>query len=220
MFRYALRASLHKSPSTPALCLQEGGSKLSESEVSLVVGVAGVSGALLGVFISALLSRASATSALRQDWINSLREVLSGFLNHAEKWVDIPDKNSEEAYWAKNELLSHIHQAKLYINEKEAAPEKLMKKMEGIPSKYQKIQKASEVYRAEKQEITSLMQQILKDEWNRVRDGEILWSVNKLFKLIGLPSWFYLSRIRFFWLAAFALIIWGALRLCECFAGV
>jgi len=186
----------------------------------LVVGVAGVSGALLGVFISALLSRASATSALRQDWINSLREVLSGFLNHAEKWVDIPDKNSEEAYWAKNELLSHIHQAKLYINEKEAAPEKLMKKMEGIPSKYQKIQKASEVYRAEKQEITSLMQQILKDEWNRVRDGEILWSVNKLFKLIGLPSWFYLSRIRFFWLAAFALIIWGALRLCECFAGV
>lgn len=180
---------------------------MPESEVNLFVGIAAVCGTLLGIFLSALLSRASATSALRQDWINSLRTVLSAVLTHAEKWIDIPDKSSEEAYWAKIELLGHVYQAKLYLNEKEGVPRELMEKMEGLPAKYQKMEKAHEAYQAEKKEISSLMQDILKDEWNRVRDGEILWSINKVLKALRLPSFLHLSRIRVFWLIVFAIVI-------------
>lgn len=186
---------------------------MPESEVNLFIGIATVCGALLGIFVSALLSRASATSALRQDWINSLRTVLSAFLTHAEKWIDIPDKNSEEAYRAKIELLGYVYQAKLYLNEKEDAPKELMRKMEELPDKYQKLQKAHEAYQPEKNEIALLMQEVLKDEWNRVRDGEILWNINKLFKILGFPGWVHLSRIRFFWLIVFVIMTWASLVL-------
>ncbi len=92
--------------------------------------------------------------------------MLSAFLTHAEKWIDIPDKNSEEAYWAKIELLGHVYQAKLYLNEKENAPKKLIQKMEGLPAKYKNMKKAHKAYQVEKMEISSLMQEVLKDEWN------------------------------------------------------
>jgi hypothetical protein len=51
---------------------------MSESDsVALIVGAGAVAGTFLGIFVTALLSRASATSSLRQNWINSLRDVLS-----------------------------------------------------------------------------------------------------------------------------------------------
>ncbi len=182
---------------------------MSDSDsISFFVGMAAIAGAFLGIFVTALLSRASATSTLRQNWINSLREVLSKFLTHAEKWIDIPDKNSEEAYRAKIELIGYVHQAKLYLNEKEKNPKELMLKMEGLPEKYKNMEQASKSYQAEKHEISSLMQDILKEEWNRVRDGEILWSVNNFFKSRGLPNWFHISRIRMFWLSLLILSIW------------
>jgi len=182
---------------------------MSESDsISLFGGMAAIAGAFLGVFVTALLSRASVTSTLRQNWINSLREVLSNFLTHAEKWIGIPDKNSEEAYLAKIEFIGYVHQAKLYLNEKEGKPEALMLKMEGLSEKYESIQQASILYQTEKYEFSSLMQDILKEEWNRVRDGEILWSMNNFFKLIGFPSWLHISRIRMFWLSLLLLSTW------------
>lgn len=190
---------------------------MSDSDsVNLFIGIAATLGALFGVFVAALLSRSSATSALRQDWINSLRGVMSDFLTHAEKWVDIPDKNSEEAYWAKIELLGYVHKAKLYLNEKESDPKALMQRMEGLPDKYTEMDQASKAFQAEKREIAALMQGILKEEWNRVRDGEILWSINKLFKMLSFPEWLYISRIRLFWLLVASAIIWATIRLLGC----
>ncbi len=176
--------------------------------INISVGTAAIAGTFLGIFVTALLSRASATSTLRQNWINSLREVLSKFLTHAEKWIDIPDKNSKEAYLAKIELIGYVHQAKLYLNEKEPIPRELMSKMERLPEKYKNMEQASKSYQTEKHEISSLMQKILKEEWNRVRDGEILWSINNFFKSIGLPHSFHISRIRMFWLSLLILLIW------------
>lgn len=129
-----------------------------------------------------------------------MRGILSQYLTHAEKYIDIPNKNNEEAYWAKIELLGFMHQAKLYLNENEKKPKDLIRIMEELPSKYSKKGNSSHDYQFEKKNITSLMQDILKEEWNRVRDGEILWSLNKLFKSMGLPKWFHISRIRLFWL--------------------
>lgn len=190
---------------------------MSDSDsVNLFIGIAATLGALLGVFVAGLLSRSSTTSALRQDWINSLRGVMSDFLTQAETWVDIPDKNSEEAYWAKSVLLGHVHKAKLYLNEKESNPKALIQRMEGLTGKYKDMGEASKAFQAEKREIAALMQGILKEEWNRVRDGEILWSINKVFKLLSLPEWFYISRIRLFWLLVASVIIWGVIRVVGC----
>lgn len=188
---------------------------MSESDsITLFVGMGATAGALIGIFLTALFSRASATSALRQDWINSLRVVLSKYLTHAEIFIDIPDKNSEEAYGAKIALLEYMHQAKLYLNEGEKKSRDLLKLMEGLPDKYAKSEHASGEYQNEKPKISSLMQEILKDEWNRVRDGEILWSVNNFSRLIGLPKWLYISRIRLSWALVLLIALYVAYKFC------
>ncbi|MBK6961567.1 MAG: hypothetical protein IPH23_10505 [Gammaproteobacteria bacterium] len=173
---------------------------MSDSDsVTLLVGVGATAGAFLGIFVTALLSRANATSTLRQDWINSIRAVLSKYLTHAEIFIDVPDKKSKEAYKAKIALLEYVHQAKLYLNEGESKSRDLLKLMQELPNKYSKEEHATREYQTEKPKISSLMQDVLKEEWNRVRDGEILWSINNFFKMIRLPKWLYISRIRLFW---------------------
>jgi len=182
--------------------------------VTLLVGAGATAGAFLGIFVTALLSRASATSTLRQDWINSLRAVLSKYLTHAEIFIDVPDKNSEEAYKAKIALLEYVHQAKLYLNESEKKSGDLLQLMQELPSKYSKVEYAAKEYQNEKPKISSLMQDVLKEEWSRVRDGEILWSINNFFKLIRLPKWFYISRIRLFWACVLLIALYAAYRFC------
>ena len=181
---------------------------MSDSDsVVLLIGIGTIAGAFLGIFVTALLSRAGATSSLRQNWINSLRDVLSKYLTHAEIYVDVPDKNSEEAYRAKIALMEFIHQAKLYLNENEGESKKLLEIMQELPKKYTNELHAARAYQNEKLTMSSLMQKILKEEWNRVRDGEILWSMNNFLRLIKLPNCVYVSRIRLFWFALLALTI-------------
>lgn len=182
---------------------------MSESDtVALLVGAGAVAGTFLGIFVTALLSRASTTSSLRQNWINSLRDVLSKYLTHAEIFVDVPDKKSEEAYKAKIALMEFMHQAKLYLNENEGNSKSLLKIMQELPDKYSKEGNSAKTYQDEKPIISSLMQDILKEEWNRVRDGEILWSINNFFRFIKLPAWFSISRIRLFWIVVLITFTW------------
>jgi len=125
----------------------------------------------------------------------------------------VPDKGSEDAYRAKVALHEVIHQAKLYLNETEGPSGKLLTMMQDLPDKYTNNSHTARTYQTEKPIISSLMQEILKQEWNRVRDGEILWSINNFFLFIGLPSWFNLSRIRLFWLIVFSIAAWAVLKL-------
>ncbi|MBV1916241.1 MAG: hypothetical protein KUG72_12705 [Pseudomonadales bacterium] len=178
------------------------------NSITLFLGIAATAGTFFGIFVTALLSRASATSSLRQNWINSLRSVFSKFLTSAEKWVNIPDKNSEEAYFSKIEVMEQVHQAKLFLNQQEKQHQDIMSEMENLIITYSKKDQSPKEYQEkEKPIISSLMQGILKEEWNRVRDGEILWSINNFFKFIKLPEWFYISRIRLFWLTVLFLSI-------------
>jgi len=188
---------------------------LSENEMlTLLIGMAAVGGAFLGTFIAAILSRAQVISALRQEWINSLRHVFSSFLTKSEVFIDVPNKASEEAYRAKVEVLEVVHQAKLYLNENERQSGNLLKMMEELPCKYSKEKNASIKYKEEKPKISTMMQDVLKQEWNRVRDGEILWSLNNLFHETCLPGWVYISRITLFWLVIIGMglfVIWGVI---------
>jgi hypothetical protein len=167
---------------------------MSNSEsITLFVGAAAVAGTFLGIFVTALLSRASETSNLRQNWINSVRIIFAKFLSLAEKWTDISDRNSEEAYWARLALIEYVYQAKLYLNENEDKSKELMGLLESIPVKYKDVAAVatSTDYQNDKKKVSDLMQNILKDEWNRVRDGEILWSMNKLLESCDFAKRFF-----------------------------
>ena len=191
---------------------------MSNSEsITLFVGAAAVAGTFLGIFVTALLSRASETSNLRQNWINSVRIIFAKFLSLAEKWTDISDRNSEEAYWARLALIEYVYQAKLYLNENEDKSKELMGLLESIPVKYKDVAAVatSTDYQNDKKKVSDLMQNILKDEWNRVSDGEILWTMNKLLESCHFPKWFYLSRIRLFWIIVLIAGLFVAYTICK-----
>ena len=40
------------------------------------------------------------------------------------------------------------------------------------------------------------MQDLLKEVWNRVRDGELIWSANKYIKSKEWPKWVILTRLK------------------------
>ena len=171
-----------------------------ESATTVLIAVASGVGALIGIYVTASLGHARATLELRQNWINSLREVLSNFLTESQKYVDVADQDTEERYTQKIALIATVHQAKLYLSEREQIAGQLLQIMEALPAKYAGDQHAN--YETEKSSITELMQSILKSEWNRVRDGEVLWSFNEfIHKRLHLPERIYLSRICFFWLS-------------------
>lgn len=179
-----------------------------ESATTILVAIASGVGALVGIFITASLGHARATLELRQDWINSLRDVLSNFLTESQKYVDVANQDTDERYKQQIALLATVHQAKLYLNEREQLAGQLLNMMEALPLKYKGDQHASTNYEAEKASTSKLMQSILKSEWNRVRDGEVLWSLNQfIHKKLCLPERIYISRIQLFWLSLIAAAI-------------
>ncbi len=73
-----------------------------ESATTILVAIASGIGALVGIFITASLGHARATLELRQNWIDSLREVLSKFLTESQKYVDVADQDTKERYEQKS----------------------------------------------------------------------------------------------------------------------
>ena len=101
-----------------------------------------------------------------------------------------------------------------HTNEKELKSKELMLMLEDIPVKYKDMKFAAKNYNDEdKGRIASLMQSVLKDEWNRVRDGEILWSFNSLFGGNSFLHKIYISRIRLFWILITAIPLFLAYTL-------
>jgi hypothetical protein len=152
---------------------------LSANDVAIYVGLGTVIGSLIGIFISSLLGRAQAISTFRQDWINSLRDVFSDVLLQAEVFTDVACQNNEEAYREKVELLKAIYKAKVFLNLKEEPSQKLIRQIEALPDEYMGKAGGSKEFKSNRHEIEALMRTILKEEWDRVRDGEFKWNIKK-----------------------------------------
>jgi len=186
-----------------------------ESTTVVLIAIATGLGTLFGIFLTSFLTHARSTLELRQNWINSLRDVLSSFLTESQKFVDMADQNTRERYDQKIAVQATVYQAKLFLNKDEIVSGGLLEKMEALPSKYEGDMHATEKFEDEKAILSNMMQSILKSEWKRVRDGEVLWSFNQfIHKRLCLSESIYLSRIRLFWLASTAiafvlmLLIW------------
>ncbi len=153
-------------------------------------------GALVGGFISTLLTREHKISTFRQEWINNVREVLSEILTQGEIYVGVAYQDNEEAYREKVKLIEVIYKAKLFLNRNEDLSKTLIKKIETIPEDYFGKRGKKLEYANLKKELSILMQDLLKEEWKRVRDGELIWKANKCISEKGWPQWAMLSRLK------------------------
>jgi hypothetical protein len=155
---------------------------LSENEVAIYVALGTVIGSLIGVFISSQLGRDQTISSFRQDWINSLRSVFSDVLLQAEIFTDVAYQDNEESYREKVKLLKAISQAKVFLNLNEAPSQDLIKSIEEIPELYMGKNGGSKLFKESRHKIEASMRDILKEEWDRVRDGEIKWKIKRYLK--------------------------------------
>lgn len=155
---------------------------MNENEVAIYVALGTIIGSLIGIFISSLLGRAQKISTFRQDWINSLRTVFAEVLLQAEVFTDVAYQDNEEAYREKVKLLKAIYQAKVFLNLNEEPSQDLVSSIEEIPDLYMGKEGSSNLFKGDRHKIEELMQDILKEEWNRVRDGELLWKIKRYLK--------------------------------------
>jgi len=139
---------------------------------------------LFGVGISSTLSRNHKITEFRQNWINSLREVFSETLYQADLYINVAYKVDEEAYFQEKNLIACIYKIKMYLNRREHINIALLEKLKSIPDKYKGIQKMNIVDKNDIDGIAMLMQDILKSEWDRVRDGENQYYINNIDKSV------------------------------------
>ena len=147
-------------------------------------------GAVLGAFINTFLSRAQTISGFRQQWINDVRDPFALFLNKADNYADsvLENKSNLTKEGIKNEtsdkrreLLHHINKIKLYLNRQEGKHKVLLNGLCVLLNSITTLESREE-YEKARREVTHQMQDILKNEWSRVRDGEWLWQLKKLMK--------------------------------------
>ncbi|MEQ5803036.1 hypothetical protein [Halomonas sp. H10-9-1] len=168
----------------------------SSDQIGLYIGLGTVFGALIGSFISTLLTREQKISTFRQEWIDKVRGILSEILTQGEVYTDVAYKNDEEAYREKVKLIGLICHSKLFLNRTEEPSKSLLEQIEGIPDEYIGKTGGSQKYSMVKSELAELMQDLLKQEWNRVRDGELIWRANQHMKKNDWPKWLILTRLK------------------------
>jgi len=154
---------------------------------TIFVGVGIVVGAISGALITTFISRAQTISEFRQKWIDDVRDNFTLFLNEADNYSDAvldiaPDGTRADTSNEKRKLLHQIHKIKLYLNIEETEHQKLLEKLSEILKLISNFE-SQEKYENLREEVTKEMQSILKNEWNRVRDGEWLWKVKKYIKM-------------------------------------
>ncbi len=179
---------------------------LSENElIPLYIGLLSLVGAFFGAVISTFLSRSHKVSEFRQRWINSVRDNFSKILYHAELYAAEASSNSEASKCEHKILLELFSEIKLYLNLKESSSKQLLELLEKIPNQYAGLEHSKVIFSlSDKPKIESLMQEILKDEWNRVRDGEMKWRLKKALKIIDEK---YFSPIVFIYIGIFIAVL-------------
>ena len=118
---------------------------------------------------SALLtSNKQIIAPMRQAWINDLRELLSEILSSAlHYYVAGYEDRTDQEY----QRVTHLeHKIKLMLNPKEEDHQRLEEKIRNLIESIEQHPKFSDNFPDIHQEIVSLSRQVLKREWNRVKE--------------------------------------------------
>ena len=135
--------------------------------------------ALLGL----ILSKENKTSEFRQTWIDELRADISSLLSHLNALYIYASqyKNDEDIKYDnyKTEIIEAnkaLFNIKLRLNQKEKLSSELISLLDEMEGLYNSVNnKSSKKHSELENEIITKSKQILKKEWNRVRNGEVVF---------------------------------------------
>ena len=118
--------------------------------------------------VADLQARANVLSKNRQDWINSLRLEIAGFMTSVSVVLPLlfSQKDSIEMYKLLSQMQLHFSRTKLLINPKEPDHAALVAKMNDMA---QKVLSFDNTISGLNEELVVLAQSILKREWERVK---------------------------------------------------
>jgi hypothetical protein len=108
-------------------------------------------------------ARASSVSNNRQQWINFLRDEVTGFLSDAELIGVLRDAREQAPY--QRALSAHIFKVRLLLNPTEGVSSKLVDMLTDVKNA------ARGLSDEDRERIVSHTQGILKTEWERVKSG-------------------------------------------------
>jgi len=142
------------------------------------------------------ISRASTVSGYRQKWIQDIRKVFSEYMDELEKLSDLASSNSEfnDSLGARSTILEETRPVRklrnylrLYTNPEEKEHLDLLKEAKSLEcyltNTARKDPKLDE-YERRRDELTRMFQDILKEEWDRVKMGELRWRVRRWWRRI------------------------------------
>jgi len=142
------------------------------------------------------ISRASTVSGYRQKWIQDIRKAFSEYVDELEKLSDLASANSESGYsfGARSTVLEDTRPVRksrnylrLYTNPGEQEHLDLLKKAKSLESYLTDTAREDlklNEYERRRDELTKAFQDILKEEWDRVKMGELWWRVRQCWRRI------------------------------------
>lgn len=152
---------------------------------------------LLSGWLQQKISRASTVSGYRQKWIQDIREVFSEYMDELEKLSDLASDNNEsssclgarptisENTRAIRKLRNYL---RLYTNPGEQEHLNFLKEAKFLEryliDTVRKELKLNE-YERRRDALTRRFQGILKEEWDRVKMGELRWRARRTWRCIS-----------------------------------
>lgn len=142
------------------------------------------------------ISRASTVSGYRQKWIQDIRKAFSEYTDELEKLSDLASGNSESgcSFGARSTVLEDtraIRKARnylrLYTNLGEQEHLNLLKEAKSLEAYLTDIARKDlklNEYERRRNELTKMFQDILKEEWDRVKMGELRWRIRRCWRRI------------------------------------
>jgi hypothetical protein len=116
-----------------------------------------------------LQARASVLSKSRQEWINTLRNEIAGFISltsHALPTIMVNTQNGGDTLSLTQEIRLHVEKVKLLINPNEDDHIAIVKHMEATVASLSTFNFQIE---AANEELAAIAQRVLKREWERVK---------------------------------------------------
>jgi hypothetical protein len=138
------------------------------------------------------IGRASTVSGYRQKWIQDIRNVFSEYITELEKLSDLASSNSniDHCLGARSSVLEDTrlirkvrNYLRLYTNPGEQEHQNLLARAEEVEDYLTDTVRSSlkmNEYERLRVELTRYFQDILKEEWDRVKLGELRWRLRRL----------------------------------------
>lgn len=162
---------------------------------------------LFSGWLQQTITRASTVSGYRQKWIQDVRNAFSKYMYELEKLSDLASDNNqfELCFGARSTILIDTREIRklrnylrLYTNPGEKGHLDLLEHAKSIESYLidtaRKNLKMNE-YEYRRDELGREFQGIIKEEWDRVKMGELKWWGRKQFQGIGL----FFRKRKLFW---------------------